>query len=134
MKTINSISFLAIFLIIFFSAISHAQGWLEYINREDLFIVNFPGKPEVRETAHRSAFEAIFPARVYTVEKDSSIYSLTVVDYREPEKIHPNETVAFQWTPLSECMEMINSGQILDAFSIIALLAYQRHRSGAAQA
>jgi len=92
MKTINSISFLTIFLIIFFSAISHAQGWLEYINREDLFIVNFPGKPEVRETAHRSAFEAIFPARVYTVEKDSSIYSLTVVDYRESEKIHSERT------------------------------------------
>jgi hypothetical protein len=92
MKTIKSISFLAIFLSTFFSGISHAQGWLEYINREDLFIVNFPGQPEVRETTHHSAFEAVFPARVYTVERDSGIYSLTVVDYRESRRIHSERT------------------------------------------
>jgi hypothetical protein len=69
-----------------------AQNWLEYINKTDLFIVNFPGEPEVREITHESAFEAIFPARVYSVESDSGLYSVTVVDYRESEKIHSERT------------------------------------------
>ena len=74
------------------SGVSHAQGWLEYINRTDQFIVNFPGKPQVRETTHRSAFEATFPARVYSVEAPSGVYSVTVVDYRESERIHSERT------------------------------------------
>ena len=74
------------------SGVSHAQGWLEYINRTDQFIVNFPGKPQVRETTHRSAFEATFPARVYSVEASSGVYSVTVVDYRESERIHSERT------------------------------------------
>lgn len=47
----------------------------------------------------------------------------------EPEKIHPNETVSSHWTPLNECIDMINNGLILDSFSIIALLAYQSRTS-----
>ncbi len=46
----------------------------------------------MRETTHRSAFDAIFPARVYTVERDTGAYSITVVDYRESERIHSERT------------------------------------------
>ena len=74
------------------SSVCHAQGWLEYINRTDRFIVNFPGQPEVSDTTHRSAFEATFPARVYTVEAGSGVYSVTVVDYRDSERIHSERT------------------------------------------
>jgi len=56
-------------------------------------------------------------------------YSESISAVREPELIHPNEAVSFHWTPLAECLEMINNGQILDAFSIIALLAYERQKS-----
>jgi len=79
---------------VFFLGVSglQAQSWLEYINTTDLFIVNFPGEPEVREITHESAFEAIFPARMYSVESDSGLYSVTVVDYRESEKIHSERT------------------------------------------
>lgn len=84
--------FLTLAVLLTFSGHSRAQGWVEYINREDSFIVNFPGTPEVRETTHRSAFDAIFPARVYTVERDPGVYSITVVDYRESERIHSERT------------------------------------------
>jgi len=84
--------FLTLAVLLTFSGHSRAQGWVEYINRDDSFIVNFPGTPEVRETTHRSAFDAIFPARVYTVERDTGVYSITVVDYRESERIHSERT------------------------------------------
>lgn len=84
--------FLTLAVLLTFSGHSRAQGWVEYINREDSFIVNFPGAPEVRETTHRSAFDATFPARVYTVERDTGVYSITVVDYRESERIHSERT------------------------------------------
>ncbi len=74
--------------ILLFSGLSVAQGWLEYINREDLFIVNFPGQPQVRETTYDSAFGATFPARVYTVRNDRGTHSITVVDYRDTVRIH----------------------------------------------
>ena len=77
---------LAIF--VFASAIASAQGWVEYINKTDLFIVNFPGEPAITETTHHSAYDADFPARVYTVDNERGRYQITVVDYRETEAIH----------------------------------------------
>ena len=44
------ISQLSVALFLFSSAASFAQGWIEYINRTDLFIVNFPGDPATTET------------------------------------------------------------------------------------
>jgi len=88
----RSVSCILLAALLALPGLSRGQGWVEYINREDLFIVNFPGQPEVRETTHRSAFDAIFPARVYTVERDSDVYSITVVDYRESERIHSERT------------------------------------------
>ena len=83
---------LSLLMLVSVAGVSHAQGWLEYINRTDQFIVNFPGRPQVSETTHRSAFEATFPARVYSVEAASGVYSVTVVDYRESERIHSERT------------------------------------------
>ncbi len=79
---------LSVALILLAPATASAQGWIEYINQTDLFIVNFPGEPEVTETTHHSAFDADFPARVYTVENRRGRYSITVVDYRDAERIH----------------------------------------------
>jgi len=79
---------LATALLFFWIAGASAQGWLEYINTTDLFIVNFPGEPVVTETTHHSAFNAYVPARVYTVENERGRYEITVVDYRDTKAIH----------------------------------------------
>ncbi len=79
---------LSVALILLAPATASAQGWIEYINQTDLFIVNFPGEPETTETTHHSAFDADFPARVYTVDNERGRYAITVVDYRDTEAIH----------------------------------------------
>jgi ADP-ribose pyrophosphatase len=38
----------------------------------------------------------------------------------------PDEVVALEWVPLKQCNELIASGQLADAFTMIAILAYQQ--------
>jgi hypothetical protein len=65
-----------------------AQEWNEYTSKQDLFIVNFPGEPTIREIPYPTEFGITLPARVYTAEAQGSRYSVTVVDYRIAEKLH----------------------------------------------
>lgn len=62
------------------SAPAAAQAWVEYTSKQDLFIVNFPGEPTIREMSYPTEFGITLPARVYTVEAQGSRYSVTVVD------------------------------------------------------
>lgn len=76
---------------------SLAQDWVEYIHRTERFGIMLPGVPEISETTHRSAFDVVYPARVYSVESRSGNYSMTVVDYTEAQRRHrerPDQTDA----------------------------------------
>ena len=64
-----------------------AQEWIEYVSRQDRVTANFPGEPTVTETTYVSQFGAALPARVYAATQGASRYSLTVVDYRDIERI-----------------------------------------------
>ena len=47
------------FLLLLLSAgVSLAQGWINYIDRAERFIVNFPGEPEIQDTSYVSQFNA----------------------------------------------------------------------------
>lgn len=65
-----------------------AQGWIEYVDKAERFIVNFPGTPGVREIEYLTELGAMMPARVYTVDEPPSRYSLTVVDYTQAPRVH----------------------------------------------
>ena len=67
---------------------SVAQEWIEYINREERFMINFPGTPEVTETTHISAFEVEYPGKIFSVETPRGTYSVTVIDYTEHFRRH----------------------------------------------
>ena len=69
-------------LIVWTSTYAAAQEWIEYVNPQDGFKINFPGQPKLTETTWKSEFGYILPARVYSADKGSEHYSLTVVDYR----------------------------------------------------
>ena len=53
-------------------------------------------------------------------------YSENTSRESEDHEIHPDEVTASEWVPFDHCLEMISSGQIVDSFTIIGLLAYQR--------
>lgn len=69
-------------LLVFIAAPATAQEWAEYVDRENGFKVNFPGTPKVTETTWKSQMQYMLPARVYSADKGSEHYSMTVVDYR----------------------------------------------------
>ena len=75
-------------LILVLSGPGFAQNWFEYVNEADYFSVNFPAQPGVGAFEYDSEFEAVFPARTYSVQLDSSSYSATVVDFTDSARIH----------------------------------------------
>jgi hypothetical protein len=67
--------------------LAFAQEWTEFASRDDRFSCNFPGQPRVSTTTWTSEYGAELPARVYLAENPSGRYSMTVVDYRDIERI-----------------------------------------------
>ena len=54
--------------------------WVEYTNREDKFIVNFPGQPTVRTSTWAPQRGTPLPTRIYAVQDGARRYSVTVVN------------------------------------------------------
>lgn len=67
---------------------SFAQAFIQYVSQQDGFGVSFPGEPAIRDTTWMSEGGAALPARVYTVDNARGKYSMTVVEYRDVEKLH----------------------------------------------
>ena len=84
----NLIRLISAGLILFMAAPSFAQEWIEYINREDRFQINFPGQPSVQNITYPTESGEQVPARVYTAKEGPATYSLTVVNYKDAE---PND-------------------------------------------
>jgi hypothetical protein len=75
-----------------FSADALAQQWTEYVSREDRFVTQFPGVPEVREITWDSEYGAVFPGRVHALDVDERHFSVTVIDYSDAKAIHEART------------------------------------------
>ena len=73
----------AVALILFISAPSFAQEWIEYANRGDFFSVNLPSQPKVKEITYGTEYAITLPGHVYTAEDGPSRYSVTVIDYTD---------------------------------------------------
>ncbi len=75
-------------LILLMSGPSAAQEWIEYASRADMFTVNFPSQPTVRDITWRTEFGLDLPGHVHSYESGPSRYSVTVIDYANVQKIH----------------------------------------------
>ena len=58
-----------------------AQQWLDYVNREYRFAVNFPVEPAEQDTAYTSADGTAVAAHTFFAERDTSRYRVTVVTF-----------------------------------------------------
>jgi hypothetical protein len=81
-------SLVAAAFILSVSSPSFAQEWIEYISREDLFTINFPDQPAVRDTTYPTEYGIELPGRVYSSALGSSRYSVSVIDYSNIRQIH----------------------------------------------
>ena len=64
------------------------QGWIEYASTTDGFRIQTPGAFEIETIDYLSEYGVVFPARVYNYEHAGSRYSVTVVDYRDSQRLH----------------------------------------------
>ncbi len=46
-----------------------AQGWFEFVEREELFSVNLPDVPEVEEIVYHSEWGAELPGKLFTASE-----------------------------------------------------------------
>ena len=58
-----------------------AQGWIEFVDREEFFGINLPHEPLVESISYLSEFGAEYPGKVYTASDGQVDYKVTVVDY-----------------------------------------------------
>lgn len=58
-----------------------AQQWVDYVNPEYRFAVNFPVQPTEQDIDYVSADGAMLAGRAFTAEQDTSIYRMTVVTF-----------------------------------------------------
>ena len=86
-------------LVLAVSGTAAAQDWIEYTSKDDLFIVNFPVEPTVREIPYPTEFGITLPAHVYSVEDRGSRYAVTVVDYTNAGRLHTERARSCQGYP-----------------------------------
>lgn len=67
-----------------------AQQWIDYANREYRFMINFPAEPVESETVYASTGGEVVDSRVFSAERGSGRYTVTVVVFR-PETFHPDD-------------------------------------------
>ncbi|MBI3047423.1 MAG: hypothetical protein HYY76_03845 [Acidobacteria bacterium] len=78
---------------------SFAQEWIEYVSRDDLFTVNFPAQPTVRDITYSTEYGISLPGRVHSHEEGPYRYSVTVVDYSNVQRIHAERLANCQKYP-----------------------------------
>lgn len=69
------------------TGVCFGQEWINYVNRADRFVVNFPGQPQVKDSTFKSEYGRTLPAHVYTAHAGPVSYSVTVVDYKDAEVV-----------------------------------------------
>ena len=60
-----------------------AQPWTKYVNRDLHFTINFPREPHVEHGTYVTASGHAIPSQVFSVEHDTALYRLTVVEFSE---------------------------------------------------
>ena len=76
-----------VLLTLAWSGSATAQEWAPFTTVQDGFTINFPGQPRVVQTTWRSQLDFVLPARVYSADRGSERYSITVVDYSGIEQL-----------------------------------------------
>jgi len=66
----------------------YAQRWMQFESIEDGFRMMVPGPFEVEEVEYQTEYGIVVPARIYTHVNEGGRYIMTVVDYRDSQRLH----------------------------------------------
>ena len=74
--------------ILWFCESAVAQRWIQYASATDGFRIMAPGEFAIEEIDFETEYGIVVPARIFSHENDTGRYSVTVVDYRESQRLH----------------------------------------------
>lgn len=78
--------------ILLFSGSALAQRWVPFSSPEDGFRMMAPGEFEVDDIDFESEYGIIVPARIFRHENDIGTFTMSVIDYRDAQRLH-NEKI-----------------------------------------
>jgi hypothetical protein len=58
-----------------------AQGWHEYVSRDEFFLISMPSAPQITSISYRAASGAMLPAKQFVATEGQGRYTVTVVHY-----------------------------------------------------
>jgi hypothetical protein len=73
---------------LWFCEFAVAQKWIRYASATDGFRIMAPGEFSIEETDFETEYGIVVPARIFRHENDTGRYSVTVVDYRDAQRLH----------------------------------------------
>ncbi|MGI9258015.1 MAG: hypothetical protein ACR2QQ_04200 [Gammaproteobacteria bacterium] len=65
-----------------------AQRWISYASTTDGFRIAAPGEFAIAEVDFETEYGIVVPARIFSHENDIGRYSVTIVDYRDAQRLH----------------------------------------------
>ena len=72
---------LAVAVAVLSASTALAQGWHDYISRDEFFLVSMPSEPQITSTTYRAASGAMLPAKQFVATEGQRRYTVTVVHY-----------------------------------------------------
>jgi hypothetical protein len=80
MGGVTTARLIAIFLALFFAGSAVADDWKEYDNAEYSFAIHFPVDPTIGATTYRTADGRSFAAHTFSVQQETGVFKVTVVE------------------------------------------------------
>jgi hypothetical protein len=80
MRGLTAVRFIAVVLALFFAGSAVAEDWKEYENKEYSFAIHFPADPKLEATTYRTADGRSFEAHAFSVEQESGVFKVTIVE------------------------------------------------------
>lgn len=75
-------------ILMFAVSAASAQRFTQYVSEEDAFRIMAPGEFSIEETEMESEYGIIVPVRTYSHENNDGLFIVTVVDYRDSQRLH----------------------------------------------
>jgi hypothetical protein len=72
---------LAVAVTVLHASAASAQGWHDYISRDEFFLVSMPSEPQITSITYRAASGAMLPAKQFVATEGQRRYTVTVVHY-----------------------------------------------------
>ncbi len=106
-----------------YANVAAAQGWIEYVNTEDLFAVNFPGEPMVETFTYVTEYGSELPSKRFYAEDASGLYQVRVVDMHTTSRPPGRHGVELRGSIAQAATAIRQTGEVTyDAYSEIQVI------------